>query len=189
MHWLVLTLSAFANHAMPEAMLLTSPHCQVRAVDSRASAALADGLRRSPTFARLIAAINRSDVIVYVESVHTLPATISGRMMLSTKGTSFRYVRIEVSTRLVPEELIAVIGHELQHAVEVAEHPHVRSEATFIDLYRRIGAGSSTGFRYDTEAAVRTGAQVRRELTEQMALAAGASARQLATNPLRARTW
>lgn len=164
MHWLLLTLNVLGNPLVPEAELPTSPYRQVRAVDSRTSAALADGLRRSPTFASLIATINRSDVIVYVESVHTLPATISGRMILTNMATGFRYIRIQVSKRLVPEELISAIGHELQHAVEVAEHPHVRSDATLVELYRRLGAGSSTTFRYDTDAAVRIGAQVRKEL-------------------------
>jgi hypothetical protein len=166
MHWLLVTLSAFATIAVPDAMHSRSPSCHVRAIDSRVSAALAEGLRRSPTFAGLIAAIDRSDVIAYVELVDTLPAATAGRMLLSTKGNQFRYVRIQVARRLVSEELISVIGHELQHAVEVAEHPHVRSEAAFIDLYRRIGAGHSTTSRYDTEAAVRIGAQVRRELSQ-----------------------
>ena len=164
MHWLLLTLNALANPGVPETVLLTAPYYQVRAVDSRASVAIADGLRRSPTFAGLIAAINRSDVIVYVESVHTLPATIAGRMLLSTKNSGFRYVRIQVSKRLIDEELISTIGHELQHAIEVAEHPHVHSAAALIELYRRIGAGSSTFQRYETEAARRIGALVRKEL-------------------------
>ena len=166
MHWLLLTLSAFANHASPVAVSLASPHCHVRAVDSRVAAALAEGLRRSPTFAGLIAAINSSDVMVYIESVHGMPESIAGRMQLTTKGNRFRYVRIQVSKRLFPDELISVIGHELQHAVELAQHPDVQSEAALIDLYRRIGAGSSSMLRFDTEAAVRIGAQVLREIRQ-----------------------
>lgn len=163
MHWLLLALHAFGNPSESAAALLTSPYRQVRAVDSRTSAALADGARRSPTFAGLIAVINRSDVIVYIES-SPMPAAISGRMMLASTGTGARYVRIQVSDRLLPEDLISTIGHELQHAVEVAEHPEVRSDATLIALYRRIGAGRSTLFKYDTDAAVQIGAQVRKEL-------------------------
>jgi hypothetical protein len=163
MHWLLLTLSALTI-AAPAVSPLTSPQCQVRSIESSVSAALADGWRRSPTFAALIAAIDRSDVIVYVESVHTLPATIAGRMMLTTHSNGFRYLRIQVSKRLALDELISIIGHELQHAVEVAEHPHVRSDTAVIDLYRRLGAGSSTRLKFDTEAAVRIGAQVRKEL-------------------------
>jgi hypothetical protein len=166
MHWLLLTMTAFSNHATPAAALLASPYNQVRAVDSRAAAALVDGLRRSPTFAGLIDAINRSDVMVYIETVHGLPEAISGRLALATEGNKFRYVRIQVAKRLFPEELISVIGHELQHAVELADHPHVQSEAELIELYRRIGAGSSTMLRFDTEAAVRVGAQVRKELRQ-----------------------
>jgi hypothetical protein len=169
MHWLLLTLSAFVNPSAPAAMLLASPYNQVRAVDRRASAALADGLRRSPTFAGLITTINRSDVMVYIETVHGMPEAISGRLSLATEGNRFRYVRIQVASRLFPEELISVIGHELQHAVELAEHPHVQSEAAFIDLYRRIGAGTSNMLRFDTEAAVRIGAQVLKELRQSSA--------------------
>jgi hypothetical protein len=163
MHWLVLSLTVFAHPSLADALGMPSAHRQVRAVDSRVSAAIADGARRSPTFASLIAVINRSDVIVYIES-SPMPSTIAGRMILATRGNGVRYVRIQVSERLVREELISTIGHELQHAVEVAEHPDVRSDATLIELYRRLGAGRSTLFRYDTEAAVRIGAQVRKEL-------------------------
>ena len=164
MHWLLLTLSAFANLAAPDAVSLASPHCHVRAMDSRVAEALVGGLRRSPTFAGLLAAINRSDVMVYIESVHGMPEAISGRMALTTRGNRFRYVRIQVSKRLFPDELISVIGHELQHAVELAQHPDVQSDSELIELYRRIGAGNSTMLRFDTEAAVRIGTQVLREV-------------------------
>ena len=76
MHWLLVTLSAFANLAAPGAVSLASPHCHVRAMDRRVADALADGLRRSPTFASLFAAINRSDVMVYIESMHGMPEAI-----------------------------------------------------------------------------------------------------------------
>jgi hypothetical protein len=151
MHWLLLTLNVLGTPLVPEAEWPTSPFRQVRAVDSRTSAALTDGVRRSPTFASLIATINRSDVIVYIESVHTLPSMIAGRMILASTGSSVRYVRIQVSERLVLEDLISTIGHELQHAVEVAEHADVRT-------------GGATLYRYDTDAAVRIGAEVRKEL-------------------------
>jgi hypothetical protein len=161
MHELLLALSILAFEAMPDP-LLRAPHRQVRAVDGRAAAALAEGVRRSPTLAALVAAINRSDVIAYVESVHTLPPMVSGRMVLTTRGTRVRYVRIEVSTRLFPDELISTIAHELQHAVELAEHPAGPAESAFIELNQRIAASAMFGF--DTEAAVRVGEQVMREL-------------------------
>jgi hypothetical protein len=89
---------------------------------------------------------------------------IAGRMILASTGSSVRYVRIQVSERLVLEDLISTIGHELQHAVEVAEHADVRTGGALIELYRRLGAGRSTLYRYDTDAAVRIGAEVRKEL-------------------------
>ena len=152
MHWLLLALSALAPYAAWDEVPLTSPFSRVRALDRDVAAAVADGLRRSPTFARLVAALNRSDVIVYIEMVHTLPPTTSGRMVLTTKDNRFRYVRIQVASRLFPAELIAVLGHELQHAVEVAAQPHGRPDRT------------SAMTADETPAAVSVGAQVRREL-------------------------
>jgi hypothetical protein len=164
MFWLLITLSALAQYAAPDVVPLTSPFSQVRALGSEVAAALADGLRRSPTFARLIAALNRSDVIVYVEMVHT--PTTSGRMVLTTKDNRFRYVRIQVASRLFPAELISVIGHELQHAVEVAAQPPSRPDRT------------SAMAADDTDAAVRVGAQVRRELDRFGRSLSGGRARQ-----------
>jgi hypothetical protein len=166
MYLLLITLSALAPYAAPDVVPLTSPFSQVRALGSEVAAALADGLRRSPTFARLIAALNRSDVIVYVEMVHTLPPTTSGRMVLTTRDSRFRYVRIQVASRLFPAELISVIGHELQHAVEVATQPYSRPDRT------------ATMAEDDTAAAVRVGAQVRRELDRFGRSLSGGRARQ-----------
>ena len=117
MHCLLLALNALAACAVVDTVPLTSPLSHVRALDGDVASALAAGVQRSPTFARLVAAINQSDVIVYVETVHTLPPATSGRMVLTTKNTSVRYVRIQIASRLFPDERIAVIGHELQHAV------------------------------------------------------------------------
>ena len=52
-------------------LLLNSPERRVRATDARLRSLLAEGLHRSRTFASLVTALNRSDVIVYIESVVT----------------------------------------------------------------------------------------------------------------------
>ena len=59
--------------------------------------------------------------------------------------------------------MIAVIAHELQHALEVAEHHEVRDSHALASLYRRIGVEAYRG-RYDTQAAQFAGKQVRYEL-------------------------
>ena len=48
-------------------LLLNSPERRVRATDPRLHSLLAEGLNRSRTFASLVTALNRTDVIVYIE--------------------------------------------------------------------------------------------------------------------------
>ena len=69
--------------------------------------------------------------------------------------------------------LVGILGHELQHAVEVADAEDVTSAEGLGRLYRRIGVGTGPGM-YDTEAARQTGYEVRAEAshrTREMRLA------------------
>jgi hypothetical protein len=51
----------------------------------------------------------------------------------------------------------------LQHAVEIANDPGVRSSAELAELYRRIGWASGST-RYETAAAIEIGRQVQGEV-------------------------
>jgi hypothetical protein len=144
--------------------LLTSPKRRVRAPDPRLQALIAEGFSRSSTFAGLVTALNRTDVIVYIEPVVTLPKDTMGRIaMLPLAGTN-RYLRIQIRADLPRKDAIALIGHELQHALEIAEAPEVRNDAGMVKLYERIGYAGTGGHNYDTGAAQDTGRRVRREL-------------------------
>lgn len=144
--------------------IMTSPSRHVRAVDLQMSKTIREGLRRSATFAALVAALNRSDVIVYIETSRGLPTTIAGRLLFAAGPQSQRYLRIQVNGPPRSNELIALVGHELRHALEVAESPDVRDEQTLIALYERIGHNGSRQHQYDTIAAQDTGRRVRMEL-------------------------
>ena len=144
--------------------LLTSEHRHVRAVDTRITHAIADGLRRSETFTGLMQALDRSDVIVYIETAPGLPASIAGRMLIVAARSHQRYLRIQIAGRVRGNELIALLAHELQHALEVAASPAVRDEPSLIALYEAIGNRGSVAHRYDTNAAQDTGRRVRLEL-------------------------
>jgi hypothetical protein len=143
--------------------IMESPTRHVRAVDKRMAAIVADGMRCSATFAQLVLALDRSDVIVYIEATRSLPATLSGRLMLAAGSEGQRYLRIQITPQSHPYDLIALVGHELRHAIEVAESPDVRDEASLIALYQRIGHTEGP-HHYDTLAAQDTGRQVRTEL-------------------------
>jgi hypothetical protein len=145
-------------------LLLNAPDRRVRAADARLQALIAEGLNRSRTFAALVTAVNRTDVIVYVESVLSLPKNTMGRLSMMQRTGDFRYLRVQIKSDLSRREAISLIGHELQHALEIADDAGVRDTTSLIRLYERIGHPSSGEHAYDTDAAQDTGRVVRREL-------------------------
>jgi hypothetical protein len=148
----------------PAQLLLQAPDRRVRTTDPRVQSLFLEGVRRSPTFTRLLTALNHTDVIVYVERLMTLPKETLGRLTIVPMGGPQRYLRIHIRADLTVNEAIALIGHEMQHALEVANHGDVKDAGGLIKLYERIGHPSGGEHVYDTNAAQDTGRQVRREL-------------------------
>ena len=157
-------LAAPAAAPLTESAVLESPTRHIRAMDSTMRTLLKRGFRRSPTFAALIQRLQRSDVIVYVEEVPRLPGAFEGRLIMMPTAHGQRYVRIQIARRGAPEDWLAVLGHELQHAVEVADAADVRDQAGMIELYERIGTRTGKDI-YDTAAAQEMGRTVRREVS------------------------
>jgi hypothetical protein len=59
---------------------------------------------------------------------------------------------------------IFILAHELQHAIEVLEAPHVSTEHDVDQLFERIGFHASAG-DVETQAALDVERAVRRELS------------------------
>src|SRR4030095_13543280 len=95
------------------------------------------GVSRSPTFASLLARLNASDVIVYIEQTDDIPKTLDGRLLLLPLANNQRYLRIQINRNGAPTELISLIGHELRHAIEVTEGVEVRDERGLAAPYTR----------------------------------------------------
>ncbi|HEX2445896.1 MAG TPA: hypothetical protein VHJ77_18260 [Vicinamibacterales bacterium] len=142
----------------------SSPVRNVRSTQERTLRLLDVGAERSPTIARLRAALEQSDVIVYVQTVRDLAPSIDGRMMLLNAGHGRRYVRVDIRQSLTPREMLAIIGHELRHALEIADAREVRDDQSMIELYRRIGVSRDARSHFETIAARAAGSQVRAEL-------------------------
>ncbi len=154
-----------ANDAnVPYGALLIEPHRRVRTTDKLLLRLMEEGLRRSVTFGDLVAAVNATDVIVYIQRVDKLPPTIAGQLMIVPVPNQQRYLRIQVLARLSPFDTIALIGHELRHALEVAAAPDVRDQTGLTELYKRIGTAGGQVHSYDTRAAQTSGRRVRVEL-------------------------
>jgi hypothetical protein len=85
-------------------------------------------------------------------------------MYFVTATSTARYVRIEVVMDGDFGDMVALVGHELQHAVEVADAPRVRDRQTLEMLYLGMRGNSSSRTSYDSAAARVTQERVRSEL-------------------------
>jgi hypothetical protein len=159
---LLLTTSiAFAP--LTESAALDSPHRRVRTQDRSVRQLLKRGFNHSATFAALMARLEQGNVIVYVEEVPRLPGSLDGRMVMLPTSHGQRYVRIQIVLRGTLVESVALLGHELQHAVEVAQEAEVDDQQKLAALYQRIGHSGGPHV-YDTIAAQEIGRVIRREL-------------------------
>jgi hypothetical protein len=79
-------------------------------------------------------------------------------------ATGQRYLRIDVRAPRPPMELLSTIAHELQHALEIAREPDVRSPDAMRMLYQRIGSHGANAHMYDTADARDAARRVRQEL-------------------------
>ena len=149
------------------ALSLQTPNCQpdyehVRTTNSRIRRLIVEGRRRSPTFDQLIASLDRSDVIVHIGPtfgrqrfagylVHHVVATADNRYLwiyIRTQGT---------------EGAIGTLGHELQHAIEVARAPDVRDDGAIEKLFDQIQCFCGV---HETLEARSTERAVRKELVK-----------------------
>jgi hypothetical protein len=185
-------LLPFVASVLLFATALTSPafaakgptgEVRLRPQDPRLEKVLKDGAARSTTFKALVDRIEASNVIVYIALNPIMKSNLSGMLTWMTQSGGYRYLRASISTELTPEQMIATVAHELQHAVEVIEDESVVDEKTLVALYRRIGHQNSNvaPARWETTAAQQAGFRVRRELGSPPAAStiAGASISQM----------
>ncbi|MGD9904042.1 MAG: hypothetical protein AB7U83_11280 [Vicinamibacterales bacterium] len=146
--------------------LVAAPaYARLRPQSARIAAWIERGLAASDTFRDLVEQIERRDVIVFLDIDPRLNRGLSAGLTWMATTPSARLVRASFRPDLPAREAVAMLAHELQHVLEVAEHPEVQSAETLAGLYARIGNRSSpAGRSWDTLAALRAGDQVRREL-------------------------
>jgi hypothetical protein len=137
----------------------------VRTIDLRLHALLVEGARRSPSFRKLVDPLNHSTVVVYTQS-GLLSGNLSGRLTFVGSGQLWRYLRIEIECRQSTIGQIAALGHELRHAVEIADETAAVDRPSIRALYGTIGFAIDGGQRrFESDAAKDAGIRVRRELT------------------------
>lgn len=109
-----------------------------------------------------------SDVIVYIQSECGMSPRIFGRLAFMGAAGGRRYVHVSLSCALTEDEQIAALGHELRHAVEVADAPAVVDTASLGEEYQRIGYASHgvpPGSGVESRAAIDAAHQVWAELS------------------------
>ena len=112
------------------------PATRVRPLGAVARMLLEDGAAQSPTVARLLETIERSDLLVYVATGFL---QVPGRLDFACSRQSVRYLRITVNVPDAEPRPIAALAHELQHAVEIAGAPEVTDAASLARHYREYG--------------------------------------------------
>ena len=145
----------------------------VRSSNARLAGALADGISRSETLRSLVATLDASNLLVYLHNGNCVRPAEACLMIARTGGDTrlvhinFRIAGNGSGTFLGHQDrLIAQIGHELQHAVEIAGNSDVINAAALTGLYDRIGRRRESADRtgYESEAAIQAGQRVLRDI-------------------------
>jgi hypothetical protein len=135
----------------------------VRTTDPRVQSWLELGAAESQTFRDLLRRLGESDLIVHVQVVDRL--TVAGQTYIVASTGGVRYVRIEVVPERHARDTVALVGHELQHAVEIADAPQVRDRESLAQFYRLMPDNlASTGLLDSADARLMED-RVRREMT------------------------
>ncbi len=157
-----------ATAAPPEPVPSASPWSawsRTRPLSAGAIALLKDAVLRSAIVEDLLEQIERTDLVVYLSDA--IPGVFTGpksSMVFLAGDTTSRYLLVRLDAMRLPQhERIAVLGHELQHALEVAAAPEVRDASSMAGLYRRIGWETSKG-RFESRGAQTIGRQISKQL-------------------------
>jgi hypothetical protein len=143
---------------------------RVRTGSPRLKALMDEASAGSPTFQKLLRSIEATDGIVQVLDGRCAQRTIGCLSWSVTMAGPYRmlFVTIDVGRRDV--EVMATIGHELRHALEVLENPALRRPADIAFFYMRDRTVPYERW-LETRAAVAAGDAVFRELKQVRAAA------------------
>jgi hypothetical protein len=140
------------------------PH--VRPETAATQELVAVAITRSPTIRAMLERIERSDVVVYIRHRQFADSTLDGHIGVLSSVAGRRYLVIEIACGRNWIEQIATLGHELHHALEIADHQSIVDSRTLAAFYEQFGVrtgGFGPGGTFETAGARQTGQLVRRE--------------------------
>lgn len=161
----VAILAALAA-AWPEAAtaLPTSRAFHLRPDGAGAVALIEEAVALSPTIARQVEALGRSDVVVFVERSMGQGKWRRGHLKFVVAAGGVRYLYIWIDQWARYDDQVAMVAHELQHALEIAEATWVVDCKSMRDLYARIGTRLDDGQCWETEEAASVQRSVLQEI-------------------------
>jgi len=151
---------------------------RIRPVGDADAAVVADAACRSATVRSMVARLEASDVIVYVTMRPMRNRVIAGGLEFVAATATDRVLRVVLAFPLDRVSRIAMLGHELQHAVEVADAPEIRSRAQFEAHYQSHGIEGAAAGAHETDRARLAERRVRAELHAGPAENCGAAPRE-----------
>ena len=142
----------------------TVPH--VRG-DAEMQRLIDEASRRAPAIRDSIARLQALDVTVYVRTRTFAQTDLEGRVALLSTVGRHRYLVIELACGRTDLARMATLGHELFHAIEIAQEPSIVDSQSLATFYTRVGIRTSDGKgqqTFETEAAAAAGLRARRQL-------------------------
>jgi len=136
----------------------------LRPVSAFEAAVIRDGLCVSPTLRALADRLDASDLTVHVSVKRFSDRRLAGGLRFLAATPTDRVLQIEIAFGLDRYTRIAMLGHELQHAVEVADTTRIRDPEGFRRFYASHGVGGAIERSYETDAARQAEIAVRKEL-------------------------
>jgi hypothetical protein len=135
-----------------------------RPLDATAAETFEQAFSGSPLVRDLVRQLENSNLVVHIVSSRSMPYGIAGTMRFVASRGGYRYVRITLAVDNRPDSRAAVLGHELQHACELAA-----SDAHDDDGVRRLfqATGHHPGQSddvFETRAAMLVERQVKTDL-------------------------
>lgn len=135
---------------------------RVRPLSDRGARLLTVAQRLSPTIAAMVEQIEASDIILQLDTQLALDVPFAVTRLI-TATDEVRYVRVSINPRQSPLRRIELLGHELQHVLEIAAERTVRDQKSMRDYFTRIGHRRS-GDAFETDAAAEVESVIRAEV-------------------------
>ena len=164
----ILAIGALVCACAAPSAAATQPAARLRSTNATILQLLKEGAERSTTFRSLVNAIEHSTGIVYVEFGYCAFGHLNGCLLpFIAVSHGDRYLRIVVTpdqNRRSHDQFLALVAHEMRHALEVLEHTEVVDVATMEAMYKKVGTPLTGQTGHETSAARAAGDAVLAEL-------------------------